>query len=203
MGQFAFRSISLTWLAIALGLTACGGSSNSSSNSSKPDVPTLKQGVLRNGQLGGMATQSATPITTATDWAAGDDLSSQANKAEVARLKKIGFVAGLSLPLVTKNNSNRYGLTAVEQFKASSGAKAELTHTVSTNGPWTSFAVPGIPGARGFEQGGAAGGGRNIAFTHGDYYFIIGSGWQNGSSNAVPRAAIITAALALYHRVAH
>ncbi len=199
MGHPGLRSIVFACLAIALGLTACGGSSDSS----KPDVATLKQGVLQSGQLGGMATQSAAPLTNATDWAAADELSPQANKAEVARLKKIGFVAGLSLPLVTKNNANRYGLTAVEQFKSPSGAKAELTHTVSTDGPWTSFPVPGIPGARGFEQGGSSGGGRNIAFTHDDYYYIIGSGWQTGASNAVPRAAIIAAAVALYHRVAH
>ena len=48
--------------------------------------------------------------------ASTDDLSPQANETEVARLKKIGFVAGLSLPLVTKNNANRYGITEVEQF---------------------------------------------------------------------------------------
>ncbi len=136
-------------------------------------------------------------------WAAADDLSPQANTAEVARLKRIGFVAGLSLPLVTKNNSNRYGITEVEQFRSSSGPKAELTHTVSTNGPWTTFPVPGIPGARGFDQGDASGGGRNVAFAHGDYFYLIGSGWQDGAANEVPRAAMIAVARALYHRVAH
>ena len=102
---------------------------------------------------------------------------------------------------MTKNNSNRYGLTEVEQFNSSSGPKAGLTHTVSTDGPFTTFPVPGIPGAHGFEQTGGGGGGRNVAFAHGDYYYLIGSGWQ--SPNGVPQTAMVAVALALYHRVAH
>ena len=45
----------------------------------------------------------------------------------------------------------RDGLSAVEQLSSAKSAKAELAYESTANGPWTSFTVHGIPGARGFE----------------------------------------------------
>jgi hypothetical protein len=75
-----------------------------------------------------------------------------------------------------------------------------LAYESSVNGPWTYFPVQGIPGARGFEHIGSSGNGRNVAFSDGVYYYLVGAGWS-GSTNAVSRSAVIAAALVLYHRV--
>jgi hypothetical protein len=178
-----------------LALAACGGTS-----SPKPNDTALKQGLLTSGQLTGMDPQTTAPDNSITVWLAGESLSTSQAQAESARLRHIGFVAGISEPLASSTNTDRYGLTGVEQFKTAKGASAELAHALATNGPWTLFTVPGVPGARGFEQDGSAGG-RNVAFTHGDYYYIVGSGWQKKASDGVPIATMIAVAQTLYHHV--
>lgn len=195
MGRARSSSGALAILS-ALSLAACGGSSSPKANDA-----ALRHGALTAGQLGGMAPETTAPDNNITDWVAGESMSGAQAQAESARLRKIGFVAGISEQLASPTNRDRYGLTIAEQFKDAQGAKAELTHTVATVGTPTSFPVPGVPGARGFEQDGATGG-RNIAFTHGDYYYLIGSGWQVKAADGVPRAAMIVAAQKLYHRVA-
>lgn len=182
----------------ALTLAACGGTSSPP----KPNDAALDRGLLTDGELAaGMNPQPAPVARSAANWIAQGDLSGPGGQAETARLKHLGFVAGISEQVSTLHNGNRYGLTLVEQFSSAKGPAAELARTVTTNGPWTLFTIPGVPGARGFEQDGSRGG-RNIAFGHGDYFYVIGSGWQNGASNAVPRAQMIAIAQRLYHRVA-
>jgi hypothetical protein len=144
--------------------------------------------------------QTTAPDNSITVWVGGESLSTSQAQAESARLRHIGFVAGISEPLASSTNTDRYGLTGVEQFKTAKGASAELVHALATNGPWTLFTVPGVPGARGFEQDGSAGG-RNVAFTHGDDYYIVGSGWQKKAPDGVPRATMIAVAQTLYHHV--
>jgi hypothetical protein len=114
-------------------------------------------------------------------------------------LHRFGFVAGISEQLSA--NQNRYGLTSVEQFSSAKGAHSELAAETDGDGPWQMFSVPGIPAAVGFGQGGGGQGGRNIAFSHGDYVYLIGSGWQNGNKNGVPQASLIAVAQQLYKRV--
>ena len=44
-------------------------------------------------------------------------------------------------------------------------------------------------------------GGRNVGFTIGPYFYVVGVGWQGGAKNAVSLTALRAAALTLYHRV--
>jgi hypothetical protein len=194
MGRFRTSCGGLAILSL-LALAACGGTS-----SPKPNDTALKQGLLSSGQLAGMNTQGTSPDHSIALWLTGEGLSGSQAQAESARLRSIGFSAGISEQLVSPTNTDRYGVSSVEQFKTAKGASAELADAVATNGPWTLFSVPGAPGARGFEQDGSAGG-RNIAFTHGDYFYIIGSGWQKQASDGVPRATMIAVAQRLDHHV--
>jgi hypothetical protein len=161
--------------------------------------------VLHSGELAGIMKPSG-PVgvtTGASAWVSSPDsgIPTSGQKAEVARLRKLGFIAGVDENLVTAGNQNRGGLSAVEQFSSAKSAKAELAYESTANGPWTYFSVHGIPGARGFEALSTQGNGRNVAFTSGVYYYVVGAGWSGGSTNAVSRSTLAAVALVLYHRV--
>lgn len=157
--------------------------------------------VLRSGELAGMqANAPAHVVRGASAWVTSGGFAPLAPKAEIARLSKLGFVAGVNENLSTPGNPNRYGLSAVQQFSSAKFARAELAF-VATSEPRTSFRVHGIPGARGFESMSNQSNGRNVAFAVGDYYYIVGAGWTGSSSNAVSRNTLAAAALVLYHRV--
>jgi hypothetical protein len=65
----------------------------------------------------------------------------------------------------------------------------------------TRFSVSGIPGAVGFEQKQSTQRGSNVGFTAGRYMYLVGVGWQGGSSNEIPNKTLIAAAQQLYKRV--
>lgn len=195
------RSSKLRWavtVGLSLALAGCGGSGRTAA---RPDNAALKRGLLTAGELANLSPVYSSPVHGAAGWAAGDNLPASAAKTETARLRRIGFVAGISEQMQTQTNRDRFGLTLVEQFSSTKGPPAELARSTTTNGPFTTFPVPGVPGGHGFEQDGATGG-RNIAFVHGNYYYLIGSGWQGGAANGVPRAKMIAVAGQLYRRVA-
>ena len=157
--------------------------------------------VLRSGELAGMKPNAPVHVLVgASTWVTSGGFAPSAPKLEIARLRALGFVAGINENLITPGNQNRYGLSAVQQFSSGKSATAELVF-VSTSEPRTSFPVHGIPGARGFETISSQNSGRNVAFADGDYYYIVGAGWGGGSSNAVSRSALAAAAVGLYHRV--
>ena len=122
-------------------------------------------------------------------------------KAEIARLRKLGFIAGVRENLYAQHNLARGGLSAVEQFSSATAARAEVVHESVANGPWLSFPVHAIPGARGFEHLSRQRNDRNVAFADGSYYHIVGGGWDGPSSNAISRSTVVAAALRLYQRV--
>jgi hypothetical protein len=155
----------------------------------------LTQRVLTAGQFAGMKPSKTPTVTSgAAAWAQG-------NKTEAAELRKWGFVAGVAENLVTPGNPNRYGLSLVTQFSSAAGAKAALKADSTTNGPWTYFKDPAIPGAIGFEELSGSEGGRNVGFTVGSYAYLVGAGWQQGAKNAVSRTPLLAAALLIYDRV--
>jgi hypothetical protein len=157
--------------------------------------------VLRSGELAGMNPNAPVHVVVgASAWVTSGGFAPLPGKAEIARLRKLGFVAGVNENLITAGNQNRYGLSAVQQFSSAKSATAELVF-VATSEPRTSFPVHGIPGARGFESISNQNNGRNVAFADGDYYYIVGAGWGGGSSNAVLRSTLAAAAVVLYHRV--
>jgi hypothetical protein len=121
--------------------------------------------------------------------------------AEIARLRKLGFIAGVRENLYAHSNLARGGLSAVEQFSSAPAARAEVVFESVANGPWLSFPVHAIPGARGFEHLGSRANDRRVAFADGFYYYIVGAGWDAPSSNAIPRSTVVAAASRLYQRV--
>jgi hypothetical protein len=158
--------------------------------------------VLRSGELVGMKPSGPVqPIKTASAWVAHEGLSRSAQTAEIARLRMLGFVAGVDENLITSGNQSRYGLSLVEQFGSASSAKAELAQVSTANGPWTYFGVADIPGARGFESLSGSGSGRNVGFADGSFFYLVGDGWTGSANNAVSRSRLATVALVLYRRV--
>jgi hypothetical protein len=121
--------------------------------------------------------------------------------AEIARLRKLGFVAGVRENLYAHNNPARGGLSAVEQFSSATAARVEVAHESVANGPWLSFPVHAIPGARGFEHLGSQRNDRDVAFADGSYYYVVGAGWDGPSSNAISRSTVVATASRLYQRV--
>jgi hypothetical protein len=161
----------------------------------------LKQRVLAAGELAGMKPVSAPEVVAGAYAWATDSFPKSSQKEELARFRSLGFVAGIDENLITPGNTDRYGLSLMEEFSSAKSAGAELVHAAAANPTWTRFAVPGIPGARGFELIHGATGGCNVGFTDGPFYYIIGAGWLGGSRNAVSRAQLIASALVLYRRV--
>lgn len=181
----------------------------SASHSASPPTTAassaLGRHVLRSGELAGMSSPGvASPEKNLTAWVAGEDQGAPDQTAEVARLRKLGWKDALAENLMAPGNPNRYGVSLVEHFSSAHGAQRELAHQTgspSPGGPWTYFAVSGIPGARGFEQVSSSQSGRNVAFADGSYYYLVGAGWMAPSSNAVSRAQLVAAAVTLFHRV--
>jgi hypothetical protein len=159
------------------------------------------QRVLGAGELAGMKPLSPPALVHgASAWVTAS-FPKSSRKAELARFRSLGFVAGIDEDLVTPGNTDRYGLSLMEEFSSAKAATAELVHAAAANPTWAHFAVPGIPGARGFELTHGASSGRNVGFTDGPFYYIVGAGWLGNSSNAVSRAQLISTALVLYKRV--
>ena len=133
-------------------------------------------------------------VRNATVWSEGD-------ATEAKLLQHRGFVGAVAEAMVTPGNGNRFGLSLVVQLSSAANARAALKYDYTSGGPWTHFAVPGIPGAVGFERLTSGQGGRNIGFTVGPYTYLVGAGWLAGDSNAVPRSVVIRAARLMYERL--
>jgi hypothetical protein len=178
-------------------LVAVGAVAATASSAALP----LTGRVLSSGELAGMKISGPhSVITGASAWAATVDGPRSAQKAaDIARLRKLGFVAGVYESLIA--NQNRGGISVVQQFPSAKSAMADLAYESKADGPWTDFTVRGIPGARGFESISSSNSGRNVAFTDGVYCYLVGAGWSGGSTYAVSRGAVAAAALALYDRV--
>ncbi|HEY7968144.1 MAG TPA: hypothetical protein VID68_14075 [Solirubrobacteraceae bacterium] len=163
----------------------------------------LSERVLRAGELAGMVPTSPPTVTVgAMAWAAGEGLPPGGIAKEANRLRALGFGAGVAENLKTRRNANRFGLSLVERFSSAASARTELAHAARSGGGWSYFAVPAIPGARGFESLGTRYGGRNVAFTDGGFYYLVGAGWSSTrAADRVARAGVIAAARLLYGRV--
>jgi hypothetical protein len=117
--------------------------------------------------------------------------------AEKATLTHNGFRAGAREDL-TKGGIP--ALSLVEQFQSPQAARAAMAFYDALNkslagGAFKSFSVPGIPGAQGLTD--VTNQGVNVAFTDGQYYYLVGQG--GGGAAAI--AAMNAAALHLYSRV--
>lgn len=126
--------------------------------------------------------------------------------AQLARLRREGFVAVLSRQLGTATREPWGGLSWVMELGSAASARAELAanaREASTSKPpvsSTAFRVSGIPGARGYHLAGPGGAGDNVVFADGRFVYLVGFGWSARPKNTPTRAQLLAAAARLYKR---
>jgi hypothetical protein len=206
---------------VAIALSGCGGSSTSSSPTSNattastgtgspavtppPGTPAALRGahggVLVAGDLPGFVPRGyRAPSTSAQSWVA--EFPPEQRAPEAARLKALGFIAGISEQLAPAQpgEANKEAISLVEQFRSAHGANDEVAAQLKqalARGE-SAFAVAGIPGARGFGSS-ASQADANVAFPVGAYYYLVG--FDAPSASAPTHAQLIAAAQRLYRRV--
>jgi hypothetical protein len=204
--------------AVAIALCGCGGGGTSSTattaSTGKASAATaLPQGtpaalrgvhgsLLRRGDLPGFDPGRLTLSTSAASWVAEAPPALRA--PEAARLKALGFVAGLTEQLAPSKGAAAEGaVSLVEQFRAAKGASDEIAGQLeqALRRGESAFAVAGIPGARGFGYSGSSTD-ANVAFAVGPYYYLVGFGYAgSGGAGHLTRAQLIATAQSLYGRV--
>jgi hypothetical protein len=213
-------SVAVGTALVTLVLSGCGGSGTSSSRTTTkqttassgtgsaavtppPGTPAALRGrhggVLLAGDLQGFDPQGyRAPSTSAESWVA--EFPPERRASEAARLKALGFIAGIIEQLGPAHGGGVTGeaISVVEQFSSAHGASGEVAAQLKqarARGDST-FAVSGIPGAGGFGSSTASPPDANVAFPVGPYYYLIGFG-----SSAPTRSQLIAAAQRLYRRV--
>lgn len=195
----------------ALLLAGCGASGGSQKPASvKPAADTAPAGIrgrlLNNNELAGFTSAGVTVYNSIQAWVSSpnDQQSAAQASAEKAMLTREGFRAG-AIENLTGEATQDGGLSIVEQFRSPMAGRGALAYYVSdmkerqveaTDGKYAAFKVTGIPGAAGYSLGGATGG-INIAFAHGDYYYLVGR--EGGSPRDI--AGLKAAARHLYQRM--
>jgi hypothetical protein len=207
---------------MAIPFSGCGGTSTTSSATTAkattapsgtgsaattlpPGTPAALRGahgsVLRAGELAGFVPQGPLTLSTSAQSAVAEAPPDQ-RASEAASLKALGFVAGLDEKLAPSKGgvANEGGVSLVELFRSSHGASGEVASQLkqALKRGESTFAVPGIPGARGFGFSGSSTN-ANVAFAVGPYYYLIG--FSAPSASAPTHAQLIAAAQSLYRRV--
>lgn len=200
-------------LAVALALVCmgCGSAGGHSSSSAKghgdPRPATSASaapaaiGDVRGRLLTSRALRGFTPLgrrqvgTSAASWATMNQLPA----GEATRLERLGFVVGGREDLIGPDR--RAGLSMVEGFRSRAGARDELVNLLRglVQPGAKAFAVPGVPGARGYY---AVGSGINAAFADGAFCYLVGAEEPApGTPGGTSRASLVTAVQRLYRRV--
>jgi hypothetical protein len=193
-------------VAAGIALAGCGGSAGkTSSTATVATRPSAAAGlgvlVLRPGELAGFSPQGLETATGATAFVSDEGLAS-GQTSEAARLNRAGFVAGAIEHLGSPGGAD--GLSIVNRFRTPAAASAEVATQAGQTQPGvtqTNRSVPGIPGAREFDQSSSQSDGDNIAFAVGPYYYLAGTGWPNDAPSPPTRAQLVSAAQRLYARV--
>ena len=147
-------------------------------------------------ELAGFRVVGVTVYKRPETWIAAEQIPPDQAAAEKAMLKRDGFRIGVHEDLMSGNTG---GASIVQQFRSPRAAADALgfyLRQVKAFGPYARFKVTGIPGAVGFSIGGVNGGGINISFSDGAYYYLVGQ--ESGSTAAIGH--LNTAARRLYHR---
>jgi hypothetical protein len=206
------RRVLLVGVLASLVLAGCGGSSHktstaatgapattgSTATTANTSASSIASRVLTSNELNGFTGSQPSVHNTVSGWLADRQTPSNQVASETTRLTRLGFVAGATENLTGPSGD---GVSIVEQFKTPSGARSELANEVKVfkaeAAGYKAFPVTGIPGALGLAATGA--GGVNIAFTSGDYYYLVGAFVSTVSASS--EATMITAAKRLYRRV--
>lgn len=177
--------------------TTTGGSASSSTTAASAPTSGIRSRVLTGNEFAGFHPAGVSVYKTPKSWVALEQLPADQAAAETAMLKRDGFRAGVHEDL---KSGSTFGASIVEQF-GSPQAAADALGFYRTQfkgfGRYAPFKVTGIPNAAGFSIGGVNGGGINIVFTDGAYYYLVGQ--ERGSTAAV--AKLNAAARHLYQRV--
>jgi hypothetical protein len=172
-----------------------------------PGPLPLSARLIRNGDFVGLRPELSTQLyKTARAWIRLDPLLTKSHaSAEVARLKREGF-AGVRLEYLDRGPTAHSGVSWVMQLGSSASARAELGASFAedvraSKGKASSFAVPVVPGARGYRV--SAGGlfGDNVYFSDGNFLYLVGQGWSSRDKKPPTRSALIAAVQKLYARV--
>jgi hypothetical protein len=165
-----------------------------------PGLPlTMMQRVLAPSIFPGFVqTQRPSVIRNAAAWARLEPAASVT--ADTARLRSIGFVAGVNEQLHGVRTAAETVSTA-ERFRTAAGAEAELRYESNRLGSLlgaAQFAVPGVPGAIGItlHRNGVTAG--DVLFTVGPYYYVVASG-AGGTGRGVPGPGSLTRAANLQY----
>jgi hypothetical protein len=156
--------------------------------------------MLVAGDLQGLAPQGQRAIATdAQSWV--HEYPPGEQETERRRLEALGFVRAVSEHLggPTKNAE---GTSVAVQFRSPQSAVTNVEAEAKKPGfGGKTFAVTGIPGAKGL--GGTLGPETdyNVAFAVGPYYYLVGEGYRTGTPGAPTREQLIAAAQRLYARV--
>lgn len=197
----------------AIVAAGCGGShhaatTNTSTASSAATAPAaapapagIRGRLLTTNELPGFKAAGVTVYETPSSWISAEQgLPAQQLAAEKRMLVRDGF-RGAARENLTSGSTP--GLSEVEQLRSPAAARdafalyaSQFKSPAPSAGAYAPFKVSGIPGAVGFSLGGA-GGGINIAFIRGPYYYLVG---QIGGSKATI-ANLTAAAQHLYARV--
>jgi len=163
-----------------------------SATSARSTLP-LTARVLHVGNFLGLRPQNRVVVVRSPEkWALTEPSGAS---FDAALLTKDGFAGGIFEELHWQAR-NFDGLSMVVQLGSPAAAREYLT-IYNGVGDTAPFPVSGIPGARGFgDQGGI-----NIVFADGDYAYLVGAGWQPGSTHTVTKTQLLAAAKLLYHRV--
>jgi hypothetical protein len=209
------NAVVLPLVCSTLAVVGCGGSAKTHGSTSHtstaapsgsaqrqaaapPGLAGVRGRVLRANELKGFVPVGPRGVgINAASWAVVDQVPPAQSAALIGRLERLGFVAGVREDLVGPNNVP--GLSTVEQFHSAAAARAELADVMRDAAPTPGFAVPGIPGARGF---GAADTGFNVAFAKRNYFYLVGAAAAPpGTPGGPTRGLVIAAGQRLYQRV--
>ena len=172
-----------------------------------PKPLPLSARLLESGEFPGFTLEAPKPFKAAKAWVAGNtSLTPAQARAQVARLSGEGFKELLA-EFLDDTQGPRNGLSYVMQLGSASSARAQLAAEVrfekAQGQAQETFSVHAIPGAVGFgssNPNGTSGGGENVVFADGPFFYLVGNGWS-GSTHNPRHAALIEAATTLYERV--
>jgi hypothetical protein len=205
------RLVPFVALTAVVGISGCGGGGHAkSAAASTPGQSTAAAALsARNlAQSDFPGFQLAVPdiVEGAAVWVQTEMFPAAQAASETAALRRLGFVGGLSEHLMANDGTSHEGLLIVEQFGSPTAARAEVARQYAQQakpmpgGSLTTFAVPGIPGARAYKGTSAQFGGYNVLWADGRYYYLVGAGWPASDRHPPSRSLVVSAAQHVYRR---
>jgi hypothetical protein len=174
-----------------------------------PKPLPLSARVIQRGEFAGFSLEAPIRYRTAKAWVEPNaGLTSAQAAAQIARLRREGFKAGL-VEYLNRGPLRQSGVSWVMQLGSAASARAELAaslrefkaETVAHGGSVSAYSVGAIPGARGYHVASSGESDENILFADGPYLYLNGEARSPGEPNPPTRAGLITAVTKLYNRV--